>query len=69
MEHANYAFACSSGMSAHVTVMNLLKGGDHILCVDDVYGGTQRYLLKILMPNANIDVTLSDFSDIKEFKK
>jgi cystathionine gamma-lyase len=49
--------------------MNLLKGGDHILCVDDVYGGTQRYLLKILMPNANIDVTLSDFSDIKEFKK
>jgi cystathionine gamma-lyase len=42
---------------------------DHILCVDDVYGGTQRYLLKILMPNANIDVTLSDFSDIKEFKK
>ena len=40
MEHANFAFACSSGMAAHVTVMNILKRGDHILCVDDVYGGT-----------------------------
>lgn len=40
MEHAEFAFACSSGMAAHVTVMNLLKGGDHVLCVDDVYGGT-----------------------------
>ena len=56
-------------MAAHVTVMNLLKNGDHVLCVDDVYGGTQRYLLKILQPNANIEVTLSDFSNISEFKK
>jgi cystathionine gamma-lyase len=56
-------------MAAHVTVANLLKNGDHVLCVDDVYGGTQRYLLKILQVNANIDVTLSDFSNIAEFKK
>lgn len=69
MEHANYAFACSSGMAAHVTVMNILKRGDHILCVDDVYGGTQRYLKKILQPNADVEITMSDFSDIKEFKK
>ncbi len=69
MEHAEYAIACSSGMAAHVTVANLLKNGDHVLCVDDVYGGTQRYLLKILQVNANIDVTLSDFSNITEFKK
>lgn len=69
MEHAEFAIACSSGMAAHVTVANLLKNGDHVLCVDDVYGGTQRYLLKILQVNANIDVTLSDFSNIAEFKK
>ena len=69
MEHATYAFACSSGMAAHVTVMNLLKSGDHVLCVDDVYGGTQRYLLKILQLNANVEVTLSDFSNIADFKK
>ena len=69
MEKGKYAFACSSGMSAHVTIMNMLSSGDHILCVDDVYGGTQRYLNKILSPNAGIEVSLSDFSDIAEFKK
>ena len=69
MEYAKFAFACNSGMTAHVTLMNLCKPGDHILCVDDVYGGTRRYLQKILNPNTNIEVTFSDFSDIDEFKK
>jgi cystathionine beta-lyase/cystathionine gamma-synthase len=69
IEHGNFAFACSSGMAAHCTVMGLLKRGDHILCVDDVYGGTQRYLLKILKPNSEIDVTMIDFNNIAEFKK
>lgn len=40
MENAKYALAMSSGMAAHVTIMNMLQAGDHILCVDDVYGGT-----------------------------
>lgn len=69
MENAKYAFACSSGMAAHVTIMNTLKKGDHILCVDDVYGGTQRYLRRILNPNAEVELTLIDMSDIKAFKK
>ena len=69
MEHAAFAFATSSGMAAHVTLMNLLQAGDHLLCVDDVYGGTQRYLRKILGPNANIEVTFEDFSDIEAFSQ
>ena len=55
-------------MAAHVTLMNLCQKGDHILCIDDVYGGTQRYLRRILNPNADIDVDFVDFSDIKTFK-
>jgi cystathionine gamma-lyase len=69
MEHANYAFACSSGMAAHVTLLNLCKTGDHVMCIDDVYGGTQRYLRHILSPNTGIVVDYSDFSDVKAFKK
>ena len=56
-------------MAAHVTLMNLCQQGDHILCVDDVYGGTQRYLRKVLGPNANIDISFEDFSDIAKFRK
>jgi len=69
MECAKFAFATASGMNAHVTMMNLCQQGDQILCVDDVYGGTQRYLRKILGPNTGIQVDFSDFSDITKFKK
>lgn len=40
LENASYAFALNSGMSATVTIMQLVNTGDHVLCVDDVYGGT-----------------------------
>lgn len=30
-------------MAATATALHLLKAGNHILCIDDVYGGTQRY--------------------------
>ena len=68
MEKTKFAFACSSGMAAHVTMTNLCQQGDHIMCIDDVYGGTQRYLRMILGPNTGIQVDFSDFSDIKKFK-
>ncbi len=32
----------ASGMAAISTVMTLLKSGDHVICSDDVYGGTYR---------------------------
>lgn len=69
LEKTNFALATSSGMAAHVTITNLLQPGDHILCVDDVYGGTQRYLRRILGPNTGIDVSFEDFSDVAKFKK
>ena len=48
LENAKYAFALNSGCSALLTIMNTLSSGDHVLCVDDVYGGTQRYMRRIL---------------------
>ena len=68
MEHGKFAFACASGIAACTTVMNLCQKGDHILCVDDVYGGTQRYLRMILGPNTGIEINFNDFSNIQKFK-
>jgi len=50
LESAKYAFALNTGMSATISVMSLLKQGDHLLCIDDVYGGTQRYIRKVFEP-------------------
>lgn len=69
LEGAKYAFATSSGMAATISVLSLLKGGDHILCIDDVYGGTQRYLRKILVPNAGIHLDMIDCCDLKKVEK
>jgi len=39
--------AAGSGLAATAHVINLLKAGDHVICMDDVYGGTQRYFRQI----------------------
>ena len=42
LEEGNAGFAFSSGLAAVDAVIKLLKSGDEILAVDDIYGGTFR---------------------------
>src|SRR6266446_6524286 len=42
------AFAFASGMAAIGAVATILKGGEHVIVSDDVYGGTYRYFEKVL---------------------
>ncbi|CAG1021571.1 partial Cystathionine beta-lyase, partial [Methylococcales bacterium] len=42
LEEGNFGLAFSSGMSAISTITQLLNTGDHVICCDDVYGGTFR---------------------------
>ncbi len=48
LEEGNYGLAFSSGMSAITAVTQLLKTGDHVICCDDVYGGTFRLFDKVV---------------------
>ncbi len=48
LENGRYAFCYSSGLSAISNVILLLQKGDHILSIDDVYGGTRRLFTKVL---------------------
>jgi len=43
--------AFASGSATLNAVANLLKNGDEIICMDDVYGGTFRYLSNIAVNN------------------
>lgn len=56
LEGGRAGFAFASGMAAEATVLHLLKGGDHVICGDDVYGGTYR-LLQDVMTIFGIEVT------------
>ncbi len=48
LEGGGFALAFSSGMAAIDTLLRLLKPGDHVVCGDDLYGGTHRLFDKIL---------------------
>jgi len=65
LEKSKYALALSSGMAATVTILTLLKQGDHLIAIDDVYGGTQRYLREIFTPSSGIAFDMVDFTDPK----
>jgi cystathionine gamma-lyase len=47
LEGARYGLAFASGLAATDMLMHLLEAGDHVLCSDDVYGGTFRLFDKV----------------------
>jgi cystathionine beta-lyase/cystathionine gamma-synthase len=48
LEDAKHALAFSSGLGAETTLMLLLNPGDHVVYMEDVYGGTFRLFDKVL---------------------
>lgn len=39
LEGAKKCYTFASGLGATMSLANILKSGDHIICSDDVYGG------------------------------
>src|SRR5580693_10126629 len=62
LEGGTHGFAFSSGLGATSTLLHTLKTGDHVLCGDDVYGGTFRLLDKVMKP-MGIAHTMLDLGD------
>jgi cystathionine beta-lyase/cystathionine gamma-synthase len=48
IEGGAYGVCYSSGMAAVDSCTKLLSAGDHVVCSDDVYGGTSRHFNKVL---------------------
>lgn len=69
LEHGKYCQVFSSGVGALTTFMGLFKTGDHIICADDVYGGTQRFLRHIGMKNFGLQVNFIDLCNLKEIEE
>lgn len=65
LEGGKHGLAFSSGMAAIDAVLHVLKSGDHIVCGDDVYGGTFRILEKIYR-QLGITATYVDMSDLNK---
>jgi len=68
LEHGKYAFAFSSGLAAIANVLLLLKSGDHLIAIDDVYGGTRRLFTRVF-EQYNIAFTFMNFANASELDK
>jgi cystathionine gamma-lyase len=65
LEGAKHALAFASGLATTDAILHLLKSGDHVVCSDDVYGGTFRILDKVFK-KMGLEFTFVDLSDVKK---
>ena len=68
LEGAKHAFVASSGLAATSMIVQTLKSGDRILCMNDVYGGTNRYFQRVLS-KFNLSATLVDATKVENVEK
>lgn len=68
LESGKHGFAFASGCAATTTVMHLLKGGDHVIAMDDMYGGTFRLFDKILKHDG-MEFSFVDLTKVENFEK
>ncbi len=68
LEGGSFGFATASGCNATDVLLHLLSAGDHVVCVDDVYGGTSR-LLRTVWSRHGVNVSFANLSErpISEF--
>ncbi|HXW60930.1 MAG TPA: aminotransferase class I/II-fold pyridoxal phosphate-dependent enzyme, partial [Myxococcota bacterium] len=62
LENARFAFAFSSGCAATTILLLGLNPSDHVVAMDDLYGGTRRLFTKVF-ERFGINITFVDLSD------
>ena len=65
LEGGSRGFAFASGMAATATLLELLDSGDHLIALDDLYGGTFRLFEHVRRRSAALDFTFADLSDTR----
>lgn len=64
LEGGSKGFAFASGMAATATILELVDNGDHVIAMDDLYGGSFRLFDKVRKRSAGIEFDFIDLSDI-----
>lgn len=64
LESGTRGFAFASGMAAINTVIDLLNAGDHVIAMDDLYGGSYRLFDKVKTRTSNLSFSFVDMSDL-----
>ena len=68
LEGGTSAHVFGSGMAAIMAMVTMLKSGDHVICGENVYGGTARLFNQIVV-NYGIGFTYVDTSDVEAVRR
>src|ERR1044071_6012944 len=63
LEGGTHGFAFGSGLAALDAILKLFKAGDHIVCGENVYGGSHRLMTRGFVP-FGLEVTFVDTRDV-----
>src|SRR5256714_1344282 len=64
LEGGRHGFAFGSGLAAVDGVLKLLAAGDHVVCGDNVYGGTHRQMT-LIWARVGLEFSFVDASDTR----
>ncbi|TDK24282.1 cystathionine gamma-synthase [Luteimonas aestuarii] len=68
LEGGSRGFAFASGMAATATLLELLDSGDHVIAMDDLYGGSYRLFERVRRRSAGLDFSFVDLTDAAAFE-
>jgi len=68
LEGGSRGFAFASGLAATATILELLDSGDHVLAMDDLYGGSFRLFERVRRRSAGLDFSFVDMTDPATFE-
>ena len=68
LEGGSRGFAFASGMAASATVLELLDSGDHVIAMDDLYGGSFRLFNNVRERSAGLKFSFTAVEDITALK-
>src|SRR6188508_3356078 len=68
LEGGSRGFAFASGLAATATLLDLLDSGDHVVAMDDIYGGSFRLFERVRRRSAGLDFTFVDLTDPTAFE-
>lgn len=64
LEGGSAGFAFASGLAAASTTLELLDSGDHVIAMDDLYGGTYRLFERVRQRSAGLEFSYVDLNDL-----
>jgi cystathionine gamma-lyase len=68
LEGGSRGFAFASGLAATSTLLELLDSGDHVVAMDDLYGGSYRLFERVRRRSAGLDFSFADLTDPAAFE-